>query len=110
MDLADLEGNARNHYDMIAKYERREEWALSVNSIPDMNAAEIAKRAGKLNNKICVSTVGVIEALDCVKEVRSDWKENGHANIVFHEEPDWDDLEAVKSVFYGPVPNPGRSL
>lgn len=110
MDLADLQENARNHYDRVSKYEGREEWALSVNSIPDMDAAEIAKISRKLNRKMCVSTVGAIEALDCVKGVRSDWRADGHANIVFHSEPSWDDLLEVKRTFYGPVLNPGRPM
>jgi hypothetical protein len=110
MELDDLRDNARNHYDRVSKYEDREEWALSVNSIPDLSAEEIAKRTKKLNRKMCVSTVGAIEALDCVSEVRSDWREDGHSNIVFHAEPSWDDLMRVKEVFSGPLPNPGRPL
>ncbi len=110
MELADLEDNARNHYDRVSKYENREEWALSVNSIPDLSADEIAKRAGKPNKQMCVSTVGAIEALDCVREVRSDWREDGHANIVLYGEPSLDDLLSIKSVFFGPVPNTGRPI
>lgn len=110
MDLADLEDNARNHYDRVSAFEEREEWALSVNSIPDMDATEIAKRTRKLNRKMCVSTVAAIEALDCVKEVRSDWREDGHSNIVFHAEPSWDDLSEVRRAFSDPVPNPGRPV
>lgn len=110
MNLADLMENTLNHFDRVSKYEGREEWALSVNSIPDLNAADIARRTKKLNRMMCVSTVGQIEALDCVREVRPDWREDGHSNIVFHAEPSADDLLSVKSVFYGPVSNPGRPL
>lgn len=110
MNLADLMENTLNHFDRVSKYEGREEWALSVNSIPDLSAAEIAQRTKKLNRKMFVSTVGQIEALDCVSEVRPDWTEDGHSNIVFHAEPGRDALLSVKSVFYGPVPNPGRPL
>jgi hypothetical protein len=110
MELADLEDNARNHYDRVSKYEDREEWALSVNSIPDLSAEEVAERAKKLNRQMCFSTVGEIEALDCVREMRSDWREDGHANIVFYAEPNWDDLQSVKQVFSDPVPNPGRPI
>lgn len=110
MALEDLVENARNHFDRVLKYEDREEWALSVNSIPDLSAADIAKRIRKLNRMMCVSTVKQIEALDCVSEVRPDWREDGHTNIVFHLEPSVEDLLSVKGVFYGPVPNPGRPL
>lgn len=110
MDLADLEENARNHYDIVSKYEDREEWALSVNSIPGLSADEIAKRAKKLNKRMCVSTVGAIEALDCVREVRSDWREDGHSNIVLYGEPSLDDLLSIRGVFSDPVPNTGRPI
>ena len=110
MELGDLEDNARNHYDRASKYENREEWALSVNSIPDLSADEIAKRAKKLNKQMRVSTVGAIEALDCVREVRSDWREDGHSNIVLHGEPSLDDLLSIKGVFSDPVPNTGRPI
>ena len=106
--LADLADNARNHFDIVSKYEGREEWALSVNSIPDAGAEDIARRAAKPNKMMRVSTVGAVEALGCVREVRSDWTENGHANIVFHAEPSCDDLLSVESVFSPPVANPGR--
>jgi hypothetical protein len=108
MDLEDLRDNARNHYDRVSKYEGREEWALSVNSIPDLSAEDIAKRTKKRNRQMCVSRVGAIEALDCVSEVRPDWREDGHSNIVFHAEPSRDDLARVREVFSDPVPNPGR--
>lgn len=110
IDLADLEDNARNHYDRVSKYEDREEWALSVNSIPDLSPADIARRTKKLNRKMCVSTVGAIEALDCVWEVRSDWREDGHSNIVFLAEPSVDELLGVRQVFSDPIPNPGRPI
>jgi hypothetical protein len=110
MGLADLMENTRNHYDLISELEDREEWALSVHSIPDLSPEDIARRAKKPNRMMCVSTVGAIEALNCVREVRSDWKENGHANIVFHSEPSDEDLLAVKEVFSNPVLNPGRSV
>jgi len=101
--LADLADNARNHFDIVSKYEGREEWALSVNSIPDAGAEDIARRAAKPNKMMRVSTVGAVEALGCVREVRSDWTENGHANIVFHAEPSCDDLLSVESVFSPPL-------
>lgn len=110
MELADLEDNARNHYDRVSKYEEREEWALSVNSIPDLSPEEIAERAKKLNRQMCVSTVGAIEALDCVREVRSDWREDGHANIVLYAKPSMEDLLSIRRVFSDPVPNPGRPI
>lgn len=110
MDLAGLADNARNHFDIVSKYEGREEWALSVNSIPDLSAEDIARRAAKPNKMMRVSTVGAIEALACVSEVRPDWTENGHANIVFHAEPTWDDLVGVEGAFSSPVQNPGRPV
>jgi hypothetical protein len=110
MEIADLADNARNHFDIVSKYEGREEWALSVNSIPDLSAEDIAGRAVKPNKMMRVSTVGAIEALGCVREVRPDWTENGHANIVFHAEPSWEDLLGVVSVFTPPVLNPGRPV
>jgi len=110
MDLADLADNARNHFDIVSKYEGREEWALSVNSIPGLSAEEIARRAAKPNKMMRVSTVGAIEGLRCVSEVRPDWTESGHANIVFHAEPSWEDLASVAGVFSSPVRNPGRPM
>jgi hypothetical protein len=55
---------------------------------------------------MCVSTVGRIHTLSY--EVRPDWTEDGHSNIVFDSEPSEQDLERVKAVFHGPCPNPGR--
>lgn len=108
MLLEDLQGNVRNHYDKVLAEEGREEWALSVNCIPDLSVEEVARRAGRLNRQICVSTVGEISSLDC--EVRPDWRENGHSNIVFNGEPTDEDLLMVRSVFSDPIPNPARSI
>lgn len=106
MYLEDLRTNVKNHYDRVLELESREEWALSVNSVPGLNIRELAAKAQRPNPKMCVSTVGRIRALD--HEVRPDWKENGHSNIVFGSEPSEEDLERVRAVFHGPCPNPGR--
>lgn len=63
MEVADLADSARNHFDIVSKYEGREEWALSVHSIPDLSAEEIARLTAKPNKMMRVSTVGAIEAL-----------------------------------------------
>jgi hypothetical protein len=106
MNLEDLRTNVDNHYDMVLEFAEREEWALSVNSIPGLKITEVAVKAQRPNPKMYVSTVGRIRALGY--EVRPDWKENGHSNIVFESEPSNQDLEGVKAVFRGPCPNPGR--
>jgi hypothetical protein len=108
MLLKDLQGNVLSHYDRVLAEEGREEWALSVNCIPDLSAEDVARRAGRLNSQICVSTVGAIRALDY--EVRPDWKENGHSNIVFDGEPTDEDLLRVRSAFSDPIPNPARQI
>lgn len=106
MHLDDLRTNVDNHYDMVLEAEDREEWALSVNSIPGLRIRDLALKAQRPNPKMCVSTVGRVRALG--HEVRPDWEENGHSNIVFGSEPTDADLERVKAVFRGPCPNPGR--
>lgn len=108
MDLRDLRDNARNHCDRVWQQEEREEWAISVNCVPDSSVEEVAARAKRLNRQMCVSTVEEIRAVGY--EVRSDWREDGHSNIVFDGEPTEYDLLRVKSVFRGPFANPGRPI
>lgn len=106
MELRDLRKNVEDHHVAVLAEEGREEWAMSVYCIPGKSAEYIAKQARKLNPKMCVSTVGEIRAVGY--EVRSDWEEDGHSNIMFDTQPDDEDLLTVKSVFSNPVPNPGR--
>lgn len=108
MNLNDLRSNAESHRDRAAMFGKRDEWALSVNSVAGDSVDAIAKRAKKPNPHVRVSTVGEIEALDCVSEVRPDPRPDGHANIVFAAKPTDADLLAVTGVFSDPVPNPGR--
>jgi hypothetical protein len=106
MELGDLRDNVDDHYYRVLTEEQIEEWAMSVYCIPDQSAEYIARKAKKRNRKMCVSTVGEIRAVGY--EVRSDWDEDGHSNIMFDEEPTDEDLLTVKDVFSDPVPNPGR--
>jgi len=106
MELRDLRKNVEDHYVTVLTEEAREEWAMSVYCIPDKSAEYIAQKARKLNPKMCVSTVGEIRAAGY--DVRSDWEEDGHSNVMFDTQPDDKDLLAVKSAFSDPVPNPGQ--
>jgi hypothetical protein len=106
MNMDDLKTNVKNHYDRVLELEQREEWALSVNSIPGLGIRELAVKAKRPNPKMCVSKVGRIRALG--HEVRPDYTEDGHSNIVFESEPNEQDLEGVKAVFHRECPNPGR--
>jgi hypothetical protein len=103
--LEDMRKNARAHNHKT----RGREWANSVNTIPDFSVDEVARRAERPNKRICATTVESIRLQGY--EVRSDWEEDGHANIVYESEPTDDDFERVISAFCGPFPNvayPGR--
>ncbi len=108
MLLEDLRGNVLSHYDKILAEEGREEWALSVNCVPGLDVEDTARQAARLNRQMCVSTVGAIRSLGY--EVRPDWTEDGHTNILFDAEPTDDELLALRGVFSDPVPNPGQPV
>jgi len=108
MLLENLRDNVLNHYDKVLVEEGREEWALSVNCVPGLDVEATAKQAARLNRQMCVSTVGAIESLGY--ELRPDWTDDGHVNILFDTEPTDDDLLALRGVFSGPIPNPGQPI
>jgi hypothetical protein len=102
----DLMNNVLDHYDKVLEEEGREEWALSVHSLPDLGINAIARRAGKRHRCMKVSRVGFLRMAGL--EVRPDGRPDGHSNILLKGEPILDDLIGIRRLFGRAMLNAGR--
>jgi hypothetical protein len=104
MDPRDMRTNAEDHH-LEMEQEGRDEWAISVFSVPGMSADEIALGSPILNKKIRVTTVGAIRELGY--DVTPSPQEHPlHADLRFMGEPTDDDFEALRRIFEPERPHP----
>ena len=98
MELAVLETNAQTHYDEFGEY------ALSVYSLPDRSADEIALLASLPHAKIRVSTVGRLR--EAGYPVVPSPGPPGHADLELPHPPTEGDWRVLDALFDPPRPNP----
>lgn len=99
MTVENLRTNVEDHFDEHGEY------AVSVFSVPDMDAHEIALLAGRPNRQMRVSTCARIRSLG-YEIVRSEDEAPGHADIKLPQEPTDEVLQAIADAFDDPQPNP----
>jgi hypothetical protein len=81
-------------------------YGLSVCSLPDMTAQQIAEVAGSKNlphPRMQISTVQTLEAFG-YEVVPSEWY--GHATLIFPGPPDETDWQNLQQAFSAPIDNP----
>jgi hypothetical protein len=99
MALDTLRVNAFTHFD------EHGEFAISVFSAPGLDIEQLALLADQPHPKIRISTAGRVRAAG-YEIVRSEEEALGHADVKLPSEPTDDMLDALRSAFDDPEPNP----
>jgi hypothetical protein len=105
MESKQLRLNAEAHHIEKLAEDGSDEWALSVFSVPELEADEIAMGAPFPNKQMRITTVGVLRAAG-YDVTPSPWEHPLHADLRFISEPTEDDFEALRAIFDPPRPNP----
>jgi hypothetical protein len=103
--LEDIRRNIRLEFLQTQRY------GLSVACAEELDPSELARRARRPNEKMCVSTVERIHGLGKSLWVQPEPAEgfDEHCLLMFPYEPGDRDLEELLSAFDEPVDNPYRS-
>ena len=92
------------HKTALAHHDKRGDFAISVASLPDRSADELARLGALRHPRIRETTVGRIREVGY--DVVPDEPPEGHALIMLARHPADDDYETISNAFDDPRPNP----
>ncbi len=111
MQLDDLKDALKRHNRKRLATGRDGEFCLSVSCKADEVAREIAVRAATPHPVVRISNIARIRDAGFTVEPSPRWDEKWHCDMFLegrrHEMPTDEELEALRSVFYPPIPNEG---